>query len=116
MNKTPVSVKHWGCYELDGTVMTHQFDLADNREASGQIDAWLGSAEGAVDDYMGITMEVGTDPVDGLNQIPALHVHFDGDNLACSFFKRGEQLLLRLENGVRVERCGEFLCLVREDV
>lgn len=106
------AVKHWGCYGLDSTQMTHQFDLADNRESSGQIDAWIGSNEGHLDDYLGVMMEVGTDPINDLTHSPTVHVQFEGDNLACSIFKRGERLLLRPEVGVTVVREGTFLYLV----
>ena len=108
------AVKHWGCYDLQGTQMTHQFDLADNRESSGQIDAWIGSDEGHLDDYLGVMMEVGTDPINGLAHTPVVHVQFHGDSLACSIFKRGERLLLRPEEGTTVVREGKFLYLVPE--
>ena len=112
---TTVSVKHWSCYGLDGTRLTHQLDLVDNRETSGQVDVWFGCSEGHVDDYLGITMEINTDPISGLDHVPSAHIEFDSDNRACSVFKRGERILLCLEEGVQIVREGEHLYLVKEE-
>lgn len=113
-----VPVKHWGCYNVDGTVFTHQIDITDVRRTEGQVYVTVGSPEGHLDEEMiSATFEINTDPRFGIEQVgsvhvPCVHIHFDGDNLAFSLFKIGEKILLRPETDVKIEhfthRTGRF--------
>ena len=49
-----------------------------------------------------MTMEVGTNPLNGLDQVACAHVHFDGDSLAMSLFKIGDKILMRPETDVSI--------------
>jgi len=45
-------------------------------------------------------MEVGTNPVNGIDQVPCAHIHFDSDALAFSLYRVGNGIVLRPEVGV----------------
>lgn len=101
---TSVPVCHWeGYQEMTGHVMTHQFDLDDQRKTNGQAYLTLGALEGKVDDLLSVTMEVSTNPLTGEEPVPCVHVHFDADNLAMSLFKIGDDILIRPEANVLVK-------------
>lgn len=102
--KSSVHVKHWDCYNsVTPTANTHQFDVDDQRTTNGQMYLDIGALEGNVDDLLGVTMEVNTNPLNGIDHVPCAHVHFDGDNLAVSLFKVGDKILMRPEAGVTVD-------------
>lgn len=102
--ETSVQVKHWDAYHCEHpTVMTHQIDVADQRQANGQLYATAGALEGDLDDMISITMEISTNPLTGVEHVPCVHVHFDSDALACSMFKVGNRILVRPEGGVTLE-------------
>ena len=62
-------VKHWEAYGIEGTGNTHQFDIDDQRSGSGQAYVTVGALEGDLDDMLSVTMEVGTNPLNGLDQV-----------------------------------------------
>jgi hypothetical protein len=100
---TSEMVKHWDCYDLADTKMTHQFDIDDQRQTNGQVCLTLGATEGHIDDMMQVIMEVNTIPMNGVGHVPCAHVHFDSDNLAASLFKIGDNILIRCEGGVTLQ-------------
>lgn len=97
-----IPVRHWDAYNAEGTVNSHQFNIDDQRQASGQAYVTVGALEGDLDDMISVTMEVNTNPLNGIDHVPCAHVHFDGDNLAFSLFKIGNRILMRPENEVRL--------------
>lgn len=102
--ETTVKVKYWDCYNSQfDTVHTHQFDINDQREANGQAYITLGALEGGLDDMLSVTMEVNTNPLNGLDHVPCAHIHFDGDAMAFSLFKIGDKILMRPETNVTIE-------------
>ncbi|MDD2744494.1 MAG: hypothetical protein PHV02_19725 [Rhodocyclaceae bacterium] len=101
--ETSVKVKHWGAYHVEGTVDTHQFDIADQRETNGQAYITVGALEGSDDDLLSVTMEINTSPLNGIDHVPCAHVHFDGDSVAVSLFKIGNKILVRPETEVSIE-------------
>lgn len=101
--KSSVPVKYWDCYHSEyATANTHQFDVDDQRKTHGQMYVDIGALEGHVDDMLGITMEINTNPLNGIDHVPCAHVHFDGSNLAVSLFKIGDKILVRPETDVRI--------------
>ena len=44
--------------------------------------------------------QVGTNPVNGIDQVPCAHIHFDSDALAFSLYRVGNGIVLRPEVGV----------------
>jgi hypothetical protein len=98
-----VKVKHWGCYDLNGTRLTHQIDVDDQRLDNGQVYLTIGSLEGNVDELMSVTAEVNTNPLTGLDHVPCLHVHFDSDALAFTIYKLNDKILLRPETDVTLK-------------
>lgn len=102
-----VEVKHWNCYGSDcETVTTHILDVVDQRQHSGQLFAGLalmGSGEDDTFDKLSISLEVNTDPITGFEPAPCVHVHFHDDELACSMFKIGQNILIRPERNVQLE-------------
>lgn len=100
--ETSVPVKYWGAYGVEGTVDTHQFDLIDQREPHGQAYITVGALEGNLDDMLSVTMEVNTNPLNGVDHVPCAHVHFDDDAMAVSLFKIGNKILVRPETNVSI--------------
>jgi hypothetical protein len=106
--RSTVAVKYWDCYGSDGvTHNTHQMDVVDQRQSNGQMYIALGVLEGDVDDLMSVTVEVNTNPLNGIDHVPCMHVHFDGDNLALSLFKVGNKILARPETNVTIEHLSD---------
>ena len=96
-----VKVKHWNCYSSSvPTSNSHQIDVQDDRKTSGQTVVSVGALEGNPDDMMQAIAEINTNPLNGIDHVPCVHLHFDGDNLAASFFKVGDKILLRLDASV----------------
>lgn len=105
-SSTPV--KYWDCYNSEyPTVNTHQFDVNDQRKTNGQMYLDLGASEGWLDDMLSIVMEVNTNPLNGIDHVPCVHVNFDGDNPAISLFKIGNKILLRQEVDVEIKQFKE---------
>lgn len=102
-SSTPVM--HWNAYGDGGTKsgyrLTHQMDLDDQRLSNGQLYVDIAPLEGVLDDdMMCMVAEVATNPLNGLDHVPCLHVAFDGDNQALSLFKIGDRILMRPESEV----------------
>ena len=100
--ETSVKVKSWDAYSVEGTVDTHQFDISDQRETNGQAFITVGALEVDLDDTLSVTMEVNTNPLNGIDHVPCAHVHFDSDSLAVSLFKIGNKILVRPETNVSI--------------
>jgi len=101
--QSSVPVKYWDCYNSElPTVDTHQIDIVDQRQSNGQIFVDIGTIEGGLDDILSVTAEINTNPLNGIDHVPCVHVHFDGDNLAFSMFKVGDKILIRPETDVRI--------------
>ena len=97
-----VKVKHWDAYSDQEHGATHQIDILDQRASNGQAFLTVGALEGDVDDMLSATAEVNTNPLNGIDHVPCVYVHFDADNLAVSLFKLGPKILVRTENGVSI--------------
>lgn len=103
-NKSSVPVKYWDCYNSpENTVDTHFIDLDDQRRRNGQMYVDVGLKDGGLDAIFPLTIEVNTDPLNGLDHVPCVHVHFNNDHLAFSVFKLADKLLLRPETDVTIE-------------
>lgn len=102
---TSTEVKHWACYGLDDTVMTHKMDINDQRESNGQVFIDMGPIDGDIDKIMSVATEINTHP-NGIDQVPCAHVNLPGPNgqLAFSVFLHGDKLLLRMERGVSMRK------------
>lgn len=98
-----VHVKHWGCYDLEDTVMTHQIDLDDQRVSNGQVYLTVGALEGDLDEMISVVAEVSTNPLTGLEHLPSLNVSFDSDATAFKLLKLNDRLLLQCEEGVTLK-------------
>jgi hypothetical protein len=108
--KSSVQVRHWDCYGGEHeTANTHQFDVDDQRKTNGQMYVDVGAIESNLDDMLCLTMEVNTNPLNGVDHVPCVHVSFDGDNLAVSLFKIGNKILLRPETDVSISKAPGFI-------
>lgn len=101
--KSSVEVRYWDSYNSPSCVNTHQMDIDDQRQTNGQLYVDLGALEGNPDDLLSVTLEVNTNPLNGIDHVPCAHVHFDADNLAVSLFKIGNRILVRPETQVTIE-------------
>lgn len=99
-----VQVKHWEGYSDSGKPFTHQVDVDDHRSSNGQLYLTVGALEGHVDDMLSATAEISTNPENGIDHVPVIHIHFDSDALAFSAFKVNDKIVLRLEEGVTMEQ------------
>lgn len=76
-------------------------EVTDQREDNGQLFVDLANADGNLDDMLSGTFEVNSlAGVEG--DMPCMHLHFDGDSLAASFFKQGDRFIVRPESDVRM--------------
>lgn len=76
-------------------------EIDDRRNASGQLFIDVTAEGGLVDDALCATIEINRLPgLQGVTQ--CLHLHFDGDNLAASFFKQGDKFIVRPEQGASI--------------
>jgi hypothetical protein len=98
-----VPVKYWDDYADRGSLLTHQIDIEDQRLTSGQAYLTVGALDGKVDDLVSVTAEVNKNPLNGIDNVPCLHVHFDSDALAFSLFKVGDKLVLSPETDVSID-------------
>lgn len=76
-------------------------EINDQREMSGQCYIDVANTEGNVDDIMCVTVEVNRLP-GSTDDVQCMHLAFDGDNLAASFFKQGDRYIIRPEAGVSI--------------
>lgn len=111
-----VDVRYWDCYSDPSCVNTHQIDIDDQRLSSGQIYLDVGAKEGNLDDILGISVEVNTNPLNGIDHVPCAHIHFDGDALAVSLFKIGTRILVRPETNVTIEPISHAVTGVNESL
>lgn len=79
--------------------MNHEIAISDQRRSNGQLYVDIAKINGNVDDLLSATFEInklpGTD-----DETQCLHLSFDGDNQAASFFKKGDSYIIRLEHNV----------------
>lgn len=102
LEETSVNVKYWDAYNVEGTELTHQFDLADQRRTTGQAYITVGALEGGARQGS-CRLSHAANPLNGIDHVPCAHVHFDGDSLAVSLFKIGNKILVRPETGVSID-------------
>lgn len=95
-----VQVKHWESYDNDHAAALHQIDVQDMRATNGQVYLTAGTTEGGTEEMISAVAEINTNPENGVDDVPCLHVNFDSDALAFSAFKVGDSILMRLEEGV----------------
>lgn len=99
-----IPVRHWGHYDFQPEApFNFVFDCDDQRQSNGQMFCDIGAIEGGDHDIIGVTMEINKSPIDGVTDVPCVHLHFDGDNVAFSAFKIGSRILLRPETQVSID-------------
>ncbi len=79
----------------------YEIEVIDQRKSNGQLFVDVAAIDGNVDDVLAATFEI--------NKIPGrkeytqtMHLHFDGSNLAASFYKYGDKFIIRPETDVRI--------------
>lgn len=103
-----ILAEHWNSTKYSGEIeprAKYNIRMADQRATHGQIYIDIEPIEGHIDDNgLGITLEINNTPGDEASQVPCAHINFGSGNLAFSIFQGGlSQLVLRPENGVRIE-------------
>ncbi len=99
-----IPVRHWEHYGLRPEApFDFLFDCDDQRRSNGQMFCDIGAIEGSDHDIINVTMEINKSPIDGVTDVPCVHLHFDGDNVAFSAFKIGDRILLRPETQVSID-------------
>lgn len=76
-------------------------EITDQRESSGQLYVDVSAEEGDPDNILGATFEINRLP-GSRDDVQCIHLHFDGDNLAASFFKQGDKYIIRPETDVTI--------------
>lgn len=104
VRQSSVEIRHWDFYSTPANANTHRLGIDDQRQTNGQLYVDLGALEGNLDDLLSVTLEVNTNPLNGIDHVPCAHVHFDADNLAVSLFKIGNRILVRPETQVTIEQ------------
>lgn len=77
------------------------FEVGDRRDSCGQMFLDMAARSGKTELLASVTMEVNRLPGTE-DDVPCVHLHFDDDNLAASFFKQGDRFVIRLETDVRL--------------
>lgn len=78
-----------------------ELEIDDQRAGSGKVFLTLGARDGQVDDHLGAVMEVARLP-GGADDLQSLRLT-QGDNLIAIFYKKGDSVIVRPENGLHVE-------------
>lgn len=106
-NPNVVPVAYWDS-QVYGNAMSEpdngkpfQIEIVDQRESNGQLFVDVTSREGNIDDLLSAAFEINRLP-GSRSDVQCLHLHFDGDNLAASFFKQGDKYIVRPEAGVSI--------------
>lgn len=76
-------------------------EVTDGRESSGQLFVDVASEDGDLDNVLAATFEINRLP-GSRDDVQCLHLHFDGDNMAASFFKQGDKYIIRPETDVTI--------------
>lgn len=76
-------------------------EITDQRESNGQLFVDVASEDGNLDNVLAATFEVNRLP-GSRDDVQCLHLHFDGDNMAASFFKQGDKYIIRPETDVSI--------------
>lgn len=100
-----IQVQHWSFYTSKEDAhyypKTHQIEIDDQRLTNGQLYVTVGCLEGNDSEMLSATFEINTLP-GTTTSTECIHLHFDGDNLAASFFKQGDKIIVRPEQGVNI--------------
>lgn len=98
-----IPVQYWDsiAYNPSSGVETDQSFLMeiDDQRKTGKVCIDVASENGDIDDLLCATFEINRLP-GSQTDTQCLHLHFDGDNLAASFFKQGDSYIIRAEEGV----------------
>lgn len=103
--QSSIPVAHWDDYHYKSNRpvdKTFTFDIDDQRESHGQVFFDVGVLEGNLDEVICVTAEVNTNPLTGIEDVPCIHVAFDGSNMALHLYKVNGKIILTPETGVRV--------------
>lgn len=100
-----IPVKYWNatCYQGDEP-HKEEFTMAidDQRLSNGQMYVDIASADGNLDNILSLSLEINR--LDGIDaDMQCAHLHFDGDNVAMSIFKKGDAYILRPETDVTIK-------------
>jgi hypothetical protein len=100
-----VVVAPWDAYgeadEVGNNANKFVMEVTDQREHHGQLLVDVAPADGELDDVLGAMFEISQVPASG-DVTQCVHLYFDGDNLAASFFKSGDRYVIRPETGVTI--------------
>ena len=101
-------VAYWDSPAYNPETTTHEsaskpftMTITDQRESNGQLYVDLEAKHGDDENAMSGIFEVNRLVGSEVDQ-PCLHLHFDPNELAASFFKHGNGIVMRLETGVSV--------------
>lgn len=102
-NRVPVA--NWDSSEYGGslpdTPKVFAIAINDQRQKTGQVTIDIEGDTDNLDDTLYCSLEVNRLPGSSTDT-QCLHLHFDGDNLAASFFKQGDKYIVRPECDVKI--------------
>jgi hypothetical protein len=91
--KSSVDVAYWDSNVYGGNMpdapKAFKMEIDDQRYANGHLYVDVGANEGDIDNILYATFEVNRIP-GSKDDVQCVHLHFDGDNMAASFFKQGD--------------------------
>lgn len=79
----------------------HEIAISDQRRSNGQLYVDIAPINGNVDDLLSATFEINKLPGTE-DETQCMHLSFDGDNQAASFFKKGDSYIIRPEHNVTI--------------
>lgn len=84
-----------------GNELNYEMEVTDQRASNGQLFVDIGVINGDVDDILAATFEINKLPGTEI-ETQTLHLHFDGDAVAVSIFKKGGSYIIRPEHNVTI--------------
>lgn len=79
----------------------YEMEITDQRETCGQLNVDVSAIGGNFDDMLSATFEINKLPgTESATQ--CMHLYFDGENVAVSFFKQGDKYIIRPEINVTI--------------
>lgn len=82
-------------------LLNYEMEITDKRESDGQLNVDVSAIGGNFDDMLSTTFEINKLPgTESVTQ--CMHLYFDGENVAVSFFKQGDKYIIRPEINVSI--------------
>lgn len=105
--ESAIDVGHWADCKKSDPVKNFEIAVLDRRKSQGQFFIDVAANDKINCDVLNLTVEINRlpgklgAPPDSMPNVPCVHMHFDDDDMAASFFKvDSKRIIFRPESGV----------------